>query len=154
MLKIESENQEDVTQVRNAAIRLLAQREQSQKELLRKLSQKGFSEQVSKMVVSALADDNLQSQQRYCDMLIKARAAKGYGLNRIIQELSGQGIDEQTFRQCPHLEEIDWFELCRHQKLKKFGEGQLTEWKQQQKCRRFLYQRGFSEEQIRYAIDE
>ena len=48
---------------------------------------------------------------------------------------------------------IDWFELAVKVFDKKYACKPAKDFKEQQKWQRFLYYRGFTHEQIRYAIE-
>lgn len=135
-------------------MRLLARREHSQSELLRKLSQKGFEAQLISQVVVQLQEAGYQSEQRYAAMWIKERTTKLYGPNKIKSELAQHRIDSDTVSGAVNELEIDWFELCERALVKKFGEDRDSDWSAMQKQKRYLWQRGFTEEQISCAIDD
>lgn len=138
--------------VREAAFRLLARREHSQCELLRKLMEKGFSSQCCTEVIQQLANEGYQSQRRFTEMWINSRAAKFYGENKIRSELAQHQISSALITEVFNDAEVDWFELCLHSFRKKFGAHASDDWTLKQKQKRHLWQRGFTDEQISYAI--
>ncbi|MGB4499581.1 MAG: regulatory protein RecX, partial [Methylococcaceae bacterium] len=79
--------------IKNHCLRLLARREHSQKELLTKSMQKGFSRAEIEPVLTELAENNWQSDARFAENYARARLRKGYGATAIRYELSQKGID-------------------------------------------------------------
>lgn len=149
---LEKSPEQQVSAIREAAIRFLARREHSQSELLRKLSQKGFCEKLIYDVLDNLQKQDYQSQNRFTQMWIKGRVARLYGLKKIRNELGQHNIQSDDVSRALEGLDIDWFELCRQAFLKKFAGEKATDWQQIQKQKRYLWQRGFTEEQISYAL--
>jgi len=134
---------------------MLARREHSQHELKQKLLIR-FKDNPSEIDIMAtqLVLDNYQSDQRFCDAFIRYRQQKGYGKIRIVSELRQKGVDTELMNQCFNDTDIDWFELALKLKINKFGEQVCKEFAIKSKQYRYLQYRGFSSDQINYAIQE
>jgi regulatory protein len=139
-----------------AAIGLLARREHAARELAGKLRSRGFDAAVIEQVLARLADERLQSDERYAEVYLRQRGGKGYGPERIRAELRERGIDDAliaaNFRRAEEEEGIDWFELAARAYAKKFGNRPIEDMKDRAKRQRFMQYRGFSHEQIAEAI--
>ena len=143
---------DDLTLITQSLMRLLAMREHSQKELYRKLGQKDYATELVEKAINSLAEQDLQSDQRYVEMMIRSAHAKGHGPNRLWQSLQQNGIDRELYDQCMTGTDIDWWQLAYQVKEKKFGDAVEQDWKQKQRQQRFLLNRGFNIDQINYAI--
>jgi regulatory protein len=131
-----------VAQAKAAGAAWLARREHGQAELLRKLRAKGFDAACAGAAVEALAQAGLQSNARFGESLIRARAAKGYGPLRIRLELRQQGLEEGG------LEDYDWDVVLARTHEKKFGPAAPATPAEYAARARFLSQRGFAVEAI------
>jgi len=145
--------------IRRAAFDLLARREQSQQELKNKLILKfkrrpelAITEQKIIDVVSAVSAEGLQSNARYIEMLIRGRVNQGHGPLRIAQELKQKGIAQADFEELLDSRSEIWLERARQTKQKKFGMGKTLDQKEKARQLRFLQYRGFSSEQIKFAM--
>lgn len=143
-----------ITLINDAITRLLARREHSRHELLLKLAQKGLDAQLCRQQLDLYSDNDVQSEQRYADMLVRSRVSKGIGEQRIRGELRQHEIDSGVVEQVLAQLQIDWFALAKQTALAKFAHLWPMDWQQQQKSQRFLHYRGFNSEQIRYALEE
>lgn len=142
-------------QIRESALNMLARREQSRFELKQKLISrfKDNSDEID-LVLTKLIDDNFQSDQRFCQSFIRYRQQGGYGEIRIISELRQKGIEQELVKQYIHNLDVDWFESALKLKVRKFGEQVSKDYKVKSKQYRYLQYRGFTSEQISYAIQE
>lgn len=140
---------------REWAIQWLARREYSRAELARKLEQKAFEADEISACLDALAEQALQSDERFAESFIRSRIARGQGVIRIKGELRQRGVDAQTCAAAlvavEAREAVDWFELARQTLKRRFSSPGETP-KERAKRERFLAGRGFDFEQIRYAI--
>lgn len=133
---------------------LLSRREHSRKELLSKLQRKGLPPSLCEEQIEKFVDNNIQSDTRFAESLIRGRVAKGQGENRVRQELREHNIDDSAVASAMAEIDPDWFELARQVKIKKFGEHSEQDWQKKQKQIRFLQYRGFTHEQIQYAMEK
>jgi regulatory protein len=93
-----------------------------------------------------LDGDGLQSDGRFVETVIRSRAAKGYGVNRIRQDLRLSGIDDQGLED--RLRDYDWDELLNGVYAKKYGGNSPQSPREYAVRVRFLMQRGFTQSQI------
>ncbi|MEE2731386.1 MAG: regulatory protein RecX [Pseudomonadota bacterium] len=138
--------------IREKAIQLLARREYSARELVMKLSSKFDPEQVSQ-VLATLTEQGLQSDERFASGLVRGRISQGHGPIRIQSELKQKGIDQALIQHIMSEQEVDWFEQALATYQRRFGTDPSTDLKVRAKQMRFLQYRGFSLDQIRYALD-
>lgn len=142
-------------QIRESALNMLSRREHSQFELRQKLSLRFKDSEVDiEDLLSQLIEENYQSDQRFCESFIRYRQQKGYGQARILSELRQKGLDPELITLCLNDAEVDWFELALKLKRSKFGEQVTQDYKVKSKQYRYLQYRGFSSDQINYAIHE
>ena len=144
-------------QIKEICLRLLANREYSQQELLEKLSAKGFAYEQVRSILAELASEGYQSDQRYAVSYARQRLQKGYGALRIMHELRQRGITHITLAE---LEDIakevahSWLTLLTETYHKKYGYSLVMTRLEWAKRFRFLLQRGFSVEQIGTLIKQ
>ena len=81
-------------------------------------------------------------------------AHKGYGEVRLTLELRQKGIDSEQIKQTLLAAEIDWFEVARQVKEKKFGAAYEVSFAKRAKQQRFLQYRGFNFDQIHFAVSK
>lgn len=136
--------------IKNHCLRLLARREHSQKELLTKLMQKGFSTSDIQPVIAELAQNSWQSDARFAENYARARLRKGYGATAIRYELNQKGIDVADTNLNDVLLTVadNWLDLLTQTYCKKYGEIEpITRQDWTKRCQ-FLLRRGFSSSQI------
>jgi len=138
--------------VEAAAVRLLARREHSRAELVRKLGERGAPGGLVDEVLDSLAARRLQSDARYAEALVSSRAGRGQGPVRIRRELAERGVAAATIDAALEGAGQDWFELARATRRRRFGGDSPAEWNERVRQSRFLEYRGFSSEQIRFAL--
>ena len=141
-------------EVRLAAMNLLARREHSQQELHRKLINKGFEVDEISADLARLAEEGLQSDERFTEAFINSRLNRGSGPVKIVQELQQRGVSDQLVSD--YLEERDpqWTQSAIEVKNKKFGSAQPEDFKARARQMRFLQYRGFTMQQIQQALGE
>ena len=153
-MKSESEQKAAPTQaeLKHTAIDLLSRRDHSCHELKQKLQLKGGDADDIAAVIEWCTNENYQSDSRYCAMLVRAKANKGYGPAVVSQAAREQGIDRELLTQTLEELEIDWFALALSQYQKKFADKPITDFQDKQKRMGFLQRRGFNSAQIQYAL--
>jgi regulatory protein len=137
-----------------AAVRLLARREHSRKELARKLHARGVPPELVDEVLQGLQARRLQSDERYAESLVNSRVSRGQGPVRIRRDLSQQGIPDEDIDNALEAAGVDWYALARETRVRRFGEEAPAEWKERARQARFLEYRGFSGDQIREALGD
>jgi len=85
----------DAERARAYAFLLLKFRLRSENELLTRLKQKGFSEQVSKDTVNFLKDKEFIDDRVFAKGWVADRLKRPFGLRRIKQELVQKGLDKE-----------------------------------------------------------
>jgi regulatory protein len=130
------------------AMNYLARREHSEHELRNKLAKAEFSADDIDDIISKLIASNLQSDERFCESYVRYRSQRGFGSQRIRQELKERGVDTELISDALFQSEIDWFSLAMTVRSKRFGEHRPEDYKERAKQQRFLQYRGFTHEQI------
>ncbi len=144
---------EQASSLRARAIRHLSRREYSRFELANKLDNGcSPSPKLLETVLVGLEREGLQSDLRFAEMVIVSRSYRGKGLLRVQQELKQKGVSEDIINDALRQASIDWFGLARSVALKKFGQGLPADWTERARRSRFLQYRGFSSDEISYAL--
>jgi regulatory protein len=135
-------------------VRLLARREHSTEELRRKLLGKGYPSETIEPVIQKLAGKRLVSDDRFTSSFVHHHARRGQGPVRIRAELRQQGIADPQIEEALRSAEIDWVQLAREVRRRKFGASAPRSLGERAKQARFLQYRGFDAEQLRAAFRE
>ena len=112
-------------------------------------------DEIAAAIAHCLASDWL-NDQRFAASFLRLGVSKGHGWQRICFDAKTKGIHikliEQAEQGAPH----DWFALAKELAQKRFGDrhGILPEvdYKQRAKWFRYLQYRGFSFDEINYAL--
>jgi regulatory protein len=131
---------------------LLARREHARIELGRKLVARGYPERLIDEVLDALEAENLLSDQRFAEQFVLQRAARGYGPLKIRYELRKRGISDELATQNIESDPQRWCDRARAARRKRFGAERPEDIREQSRQARFLTQRGFEHEHIRFAL--
>lgn len=143
---------EQQRQARHKITRMLAKREHSQKEILQKLSLSGIDQEIAEAVLQQFVDKHLQSDQKYALSLVQSLAAKGKGPVYIQHKAEQHGIEHIDIDELAQTLDIDWFDMAKEVKVKRFGTQKPSDWNVLQKQKRFLQSRGFTMTQIDHAF--
>lgn len=133
------------------ALKLLARREHSARELKRKLAARGVSDDDAAAAVEHAMAENWQSDARYAGMLVRTRIAGGYGPVRIAAELEVAGVPSDQIRAALDEADVDWRALAVEVHAKKFGLVPKSS-AERAKQYRYLQGRGFDAGQISAAL--
>ncbi|HEX8777343.1 MAG TPA: regulatory protein RecX [Rhodanobacter sp.] len=133
------------------ALGLLARREQSKRELRRKLDRSGYAANEADEAVARLSEQHYQDDERFAGMLLRNRAAQGYGPLRIRMELKTHGLADATVRRLLDEAEVDWGASAAAQLRRRYGGKPATDRVEQGKRAQFLLRRGFAAATVRYA---
>lgn len=127
------------------AVNLLSRREYSEFEIRCKMQEKAFSEQEIEDTLAQLQQKNWQSDKRFTENYLRARAQRGYGVNRIKQELRQlKGILPETIDEALMECDIDWSEIALNVLAKKFPDYRTRQdAKNKQKIWRYMLSHGF-----------
>lgn len=131
---------------------LLARRDYSSQELIKKLSSRYADRSLVEEQVDKLTAENLQNDQRYVDNFVRSRIRKGQGPVRIINELTQKGIAKALALHIFEELAVDWEQVVIEVSKSKYGSTQPRDDKEKAKRVRFFQYRGFEFEQIRQVI--
>lgn len=150
-LPYESENYQAI---RAACLQYLMRREHSQRELLQKVSAKGFAKQEIRPVIAELVEQGLQSDARFAESYARSRVHKGFGPLRIKAELQQRGVSNCPFEMA--VEDIagSWQELLAEVYSKKYGNETGLDIKEKSRRSLFLQQRGFPNDLVRQLFKQ
>lgn len=136
---------------RERALRLIGMRPMSCKELFRKLTEKGETPEDAEDCVQWLLERHYLDDEDYAAMVVRHCAAKGWGEQRVKNELYRRGVSkdywDEALEQMPEMEDRVYSLLC--SRLKD-GEPDRAEVKRATDA---LYRRGFSWDEIKQALN-
>lgn len=148
----------DTNKLRVTALAWLGRQEYSIDKFSRKLEQYGATAEQVSLIVEEFCNANWLSETRYCQGFVRARIRKGQGRIRIINDARGHGLDKDillaALTQAEDEDGVDWFELALETYRRRYGQTTIADMKEKAKRLRFMQYRGFTMEQIQYAIDE
>ncbi|QJD60669.1 regulatory protein RecX [Pseudomonas sp. gcc21] len=130
--------------IRRTALDLLARREHTRLELQRKLRQREAPADLLEVELDRLEDDGLLSDERFCEAYVHARSQRGYGPQRLRQEMRERGVAEHLIDSILRDEVYDWSALARETFHKRFPEGEARDARERAKQLRFMQYRGFA----------
>ncbi|MEZ5540108.1 MAG: regulatory protein RecX [Pseudomonadales bacterium] len=146
---------DNAVKIHGAALGLLGQREHSRRELLTKLAER-FNLPIDAMplqqCLDKLAADGYQSDERFAEVFVRSRRARGYGPVFIEQELRRRGVNIELVTDSVRRSDEGWLAAVSDVKRKKFGAGLVTALQEKAKVARFLQYRGFLPMQINQAL--
>lgn len=136
------------------ALRKLSYREHSTKELTTKLWEYSEDIELIEEVLALLKDHNYVNDRRFAEIYARSKSSKGIGEIRVRQELKIKGINTEDIANALSQSEIDWFELALKVKNKRQLNHQHLSFTERAKLQRFMQSRGFTFEQIKYAMSD
>jgi regulatory protein len=142
-----------VSELKNYAMGLLAGREYGAQELLHKMAARSDQAQ-AESILAWLQEQRLQSDERFASMLLRSKASRGQGPLRIRQEMQQKRLCPDAMEQAFNEFDGDWFELALNAYEKKFRQPPGPDRKERARRQRFLAYRGYSGDQIAYALEQ
>lgn len=136
-------------EIERLALRLLAMREHSRLELMRKIRARGFLADDAEGVLDRLERQGALDESRLAERYVAERAEKGFGPNRIRAELREKGVAEALVERQLSLMDDAWPDCLARAHERRFRAGLPTDRSEYAKQARFLEQRGFSADAIR-----
>ncbi len=133
-------------EIYNKVVELLTIREHSKVEIISKLINKGYQKECILTVITELQQQNLQSDSRFSEVLVRSRFNQGKGSLFIKQQLKQHNISDYS------LEGYDFYQLALSVRVKKYGNKTTKNYQEKTKQMRFLQSRGFSFDEINFAI--
>jgi regulatory protein len=131
------------------ALGMLARREYSQRELRARLDHAGCDEEESESALARLREQHYQDDDRFGEMIVRARVGQGYGPARIRAELRSHGLADAAIRALLDAVDTDWPALARAQLRKKYGYKPPADHAERGKRAAFLMRRGFAAATVR-----
>jgi regulatory protein len=128
---------------------MLARREHSQRELRARLEYGGYDEAEAEEAIKRLGDQNYQDDERFAEMLLRARIAHGYGPARIRAELRAHGLAQAAIDALIKSAEVDWNTLALGQLRRKYGSKPAADHAERGRRAQFLSRRGFTADTVR-----
>ncbi|AKS41736.1 regulatory protein RecX [Wenzhouxiangella marina] len=139
--------------LREAAVRLLARREHSARELVDKLRRKGWPVAEVEKAVSELAEQGLQSDTRYAESFVRSRVGKHYGPVRIRAELNERGVDRPLIDRVLREAGVDWFATAAEWYERRYAGEPPADFKDKGRRQQALARRGFEHSMVRELLD-
>ncbi|MEE4143637.1 MAG: regulatory protein RecX [Halieaceae bacterium] len=140
--------------IRVAAMNLLARREHSLGELRQKLRRRFDDEVMVETQLQKLAEENLQSDDRFAESFARQRAGRGYGPARVRQEMREKNLSDIAIARAFESAELDWWALAENVFRKRFGAPGRVELKEKARRIRFMQYRGFSADQYEHLLGD
>ena len=132
------------------ALAMLDRRDYSRAELLKKLVEKGENETEAAAAVERLAELGFVDDARYAPIIVRHYAAKGYGPQRVRQELQRRGIPkdlwDEAMEQMPRQD--DTVDRLLRSKLK----SETPDRAELKKAQDFLLRKGYGWDEIKAAL--
>ena len=132
------------------ALAMLDRRDYSRAELLKKLAEKGVEETEAAEAVERLTELGFVDDARYAPIIVRHYAAKGYGPQRVRQELQKRGIPkdlwDEAMEQMPAQD--DTVDRLLRSKLK----SESPDRAELKKAQDFLLRKGYGWDEIKAAL--
>jgi regulatory protein len=133
------------------ALGLLARREHSRRELKTKLRQSGYEGEEATAAIDRLGEQHYQDDERFAEILVRSRAAQGYGPQRIRAELKTHAVPDARIRELLDAAEVDWEASALDQLRRRFGGKGAPDHAERARRAQFLLRRGFAAATVRRA---
>jgi regulatory protein len=138
--------------IRRAAMNLLARRDYSRAELVARLQRRfGVGSPVD-AVVAQLCAEGLQNDARFAESFVRYRRQQGKGPRRIQQDLQQRGISAAEVGLHLDAGDASWLEQARQVHDRRFGTTAPADASDYAKRLRFLLYRGFDNATARKVI--
>lgn len=137
--------------VYNKALDLLSRREHSRKELYIKLTKRFDCKDEINLTLDQLEENNLLCDSRFTEEYVHSRRRKGFGPVKISMELEKKGVKDSLISS--EIDKFnDWDKLAELSFKKRFPDGASKNFKELQKQKNFLTNKGFSFYQIESVL--
>ena len=132
------------------AVNMIASRPLSQKELKKRLVQKGSDEEDAEAAVEWLADLGAVNDEAYASALVRHYSARGYGPMRLREEMHRRGVPKELWDAA--LEERSDSGEILDALIRKKCKGNLDDPKERKRISDALMRRGFSWSEVKSAL--
>jgi regulatory protein len=133
------------------ALGLLARREHSRRELKTKLHQSGYEGDEATLAIERLGEQHYQDDDRFAEILVRTRAAQGYGPQRIRAELKTHAVPDARIRELLDGAGVDWEASAADQLRRRYGGKGPADHAERARRAQFLLRRGFAAATVRRA---
>ena len=134
------------------ALGLLVRREQSRRDLKRKLAVRGIDSAHAEAAVERLAGQGFQDDARFAASFARDRAAAGYGPVRIRHELGAHGLGADDCESALATCDGDWGERATRLVERRAAPADLADPARRRKLYEWLLRRGFEPGHAQAAI--
>ena len=142
----------ELSKCKERALRIIGSRPMSQKELFDRLAEKGETAENAEECVQWLCRLHYLDDAQYAGMVVRHCAAKGYGAQRVKNELYRHGVSknlwEDALKEMPETDDKVYELLCRRLKGTEPDRAELK------KATDALFRRGFSWDEIKAAVNK
>lgn len=133
------------------AVGMLARREHSQAELLKKLMLREVPEDEARAAIERLVEENLQSDQRFLESRVRIKLSAGHGPRRAQHELSSHGLAEEAVENAVDARDDKWQDAAYDLLERRYGPSPIAR-DFQTKAFNLLLRRGFTQDQAWTAL--
>jgi regulatory protein len=131
------------------ALGMLARREHSRRELRARLERSGYDEGEAESALDRLGTQRYQDDRRFAEMLLRSRAAQGYGPLRVRAELASHGLDAAAIAALLQSTEVDWEAGAAALLRRRHGGKPAADYAERGRLAQFLLRRGFPAATVR-----
>jgi regulatory protein len=149
--RVTGEQAGDPAAALTAAVALLARRDFHSTELSTRLLACGFEPEAVRASLEDLRERHYLDDERFVRQLIASHARRGHGPVRIRHELSELGVSSEL-TETALADHGGWSELAQAVRTRRFGAEPPRSWPDKARQARFLQYRGFSYDDIRFAL--
>ncbi len=146
---LSSDPAEEAKEIERLALRLLATREHSRLELMRKIAARGFRTEDACAVLERLEREDALNEDRMAERYVSERVGKGFGPLRIRSELRDKGLADTRIEHALEPMHAAWPTCVSKAHERRFGANAPVDRADYAKRARFLEQRGFPADIIR-----
>ncbi len=143
MLDTKPREEGERNRLTNAALALLVRRDHSRGELCERLSRSSDSALVEE-VLDHLADQGLQSDERFCESFVRYRIDQGKGPAKIRQDLRQKHVSSDFIDRALDRESEFWVQRAQQTYQQKYKGVAIADAKEKARRLRFMVSRGFS----------
>lgn len=147
-----SNDPKKLEKVRQRALRLLTRRDHSVYELTQKLLDKDCDPHDVKVILGDLERAGLINETRFAENYSHYRRKKGFGPRRISKELAAKGVPETVIAEQVQITDNAWLIEIRTIWRKQFKGRLPSDHASYARQMRFLYNRGFTQDQIKSIL--
>lgn len=139
---------DELNNLTNTALGLLARREYSKGELRERLSKRSSNTSLIDQVLEALSEQGLQSDERFSEGFVRYRINQGKGPLKIRQDLRLKRVSTEDIDRFLDQDDDFWVAHASDVYNRKFSDIPIQNEKDMAKRLRFLVSRGFSAQMV------